>query len=82
MTEPRSSACRDRMHGVCRGYTDGYETYRCECACHEVTATLTATGGADTSGQRRTPVPVTWFYRAPVRACPSPPRTTDQKAVL
>jgi hypothetical protein len=31
----RSSACRDRMHDACRGYTDGYETYRCECTCHE-----------------------------------------------
>jgi len=44
-----------------------------------VTATLTATGIADTSGQRRTPVPVTWFYRTRVRACPPPPTTTDQK---
>ena len=30
-----SSACRSLMHDVCRGYTDGYETYRCNCRCHE-----------------------------------------------
>ena len=30
-----SSACRSRMHDVCRGYTDGHETYRCECRCHD-----------------------------------------------
>jgi len=35
----RSSACRTRMHDVCRGYTDGYETYRCECKCHESDST-------------------------------------------
>ena len=44
-----------------------------------MTATLTATAAADTSGQQRTPVPVTWFYRTGVHPCPPPPRTTDQK---
>src|SRR6185437_9752231 len=45
-----------------------------------MTATLTATAAADTSGQQRTGVPVTWFYRTGVQSCPSPPTTTDQKA--
>jgi hypothetical protein len=44
-----------------------------------VTATLTATAGADTSGPQGTRVPVTWFFRTGVRCCPPLPRTTDQK---
>lgn len=31
----RSTACRERMHEVCQGYTEPFSTYRCACTCHE-----------------------------------------------
>lgn len=34
MASPQSSACRDRIHDGCTGFTDGYETYHCGCRCH------------------------------------------------
>jgi hypothetical protein len=49
-------------------------------SAHNVTATVTATAAADTSGQRGTRVPVTSIDGTGVRSCPPLPTTTDQKA--
>ena len=42
-----------------------------------LTATVTATGSADTSGQGRTAAPVTSDSASVVRPCPGLPTTTD-----
>jgi hypothetical protein len=31
---PRSTACVDRLHGGCTGYSGDYDTYTCGCSCH------------------------------------------------